>query len=411
MKNRTLGVLFFIIFLDLLGFGIIIPILPSLLSVHHFKTSFLGSIHPLLTKEYILYGLLVAIYPLLQFFSSPILGQLSDRYGRKKLLIACLGTTALSYGMAVFGIRTNSIELLLLGRAVGGLMGGNIAIAQATAADVTSERDRTRVYGLLGAGFGIGFILGPYIGGRLSDTTLNPLFGIDTPFIAAAALSIVATIVTALLLSETHEKSRRSSSFHVLQSLEDIGAAFGHTRLRALFVIGFLYQFAFTMFVSFFGVILFKQYHFNQNATGEYFAYTGLWIAATQIIFTRVVASLLGNKRMVAVSLVLCAVLSLAFSQSLPIVTLYAGTAVFAIANGLSQTGILSLLSVNGDKRSYGKILGLNASLSALAQSIPPAISGIIATIYSIQAPLLVAATLMAGAFVYLLQKFNTIHD
>lgn len=411
MKNRTLGVLFLIIFLDLLGFGIIIPILPSLLSIHRFDTTFLASVHPLLTKEYIIYGMLVAVYPLFQFFSAPVLGQLSDRYGRKRLLIACLAATAVSYALAVAGIRSNNIELLLLGRAVGGLMGGNIAIAQATAADVTAEKDRTRVYGLLGAGFGIGFILGPFIGGRLSDTRLSPFFGVDTPFIAAGVLSVIATIVTAILLSETHKKSQRATSFHLLQSLEDIGTAFGYARLRALFIIGFLYQFAFTMFVSFFGVILFKQYHFDQNATGEYFAYTGLWIAATQILFTKVAARLVGNKRMVAGSLVACTALSVVFSQSLPLVILFIGTAIFAIANGLSQTGILSLLSMNADKRSYGKILGLNASLYALAQSIPPAISGIIATIYSIQAPLFVAAALMAVAFLYLLQKFNTIHD
>lgn len=411
MKKRTLGVLFLIIFLDLLGFGIIIPILPSLLSVHHFNTTFIGSINPLLAREYVLYGLLVAIYPLFQFFSAPILGQLSDRFGRKKLLVACLGATATSYLLAVLGIRSNSIELLLFGRAVGGLMGGNIAIAQAAAADVTAERDRTRVYGLLGAGFGVGFILGPFIGGRLSDSTLNPMFGIDTPFIAAGVLSVIAAVVTTLLLTETHAQNKRAPAFHLLQSLEDIGRALSYTRLRTLFVVGFLYQFAFTMFVSFFGVVLYKQYHFTQNATGEYFAYTGIWIAATQLFFTKLTARMVGNRRMVAGSLLICALLSFVFSQTIPVISLFIGTAVYAIANGLSQTGILSLLSVNADKRSYGKILGLNASLYALAQSIPPALSGIIATIYSIQVPLLVAGALMVIAFVYLLQKFNTIHD
>ncbi|MFZ1549554.1 MAG: MFS transporter, partial [Microgenomates group bacterium] len=306
MKSKIISILFTIVILDLLGFGIIIPILPVLFIKTQFNLAILHQLFPLVKQEYILYGLIVAAYPFAQFFSAPILGQLSDKYGRKQILFYCLAATSLSYFLAVLGIRMTSFPILLLSRVLGGIMGGNIAIAQAVAADITEVKDRTRVYGLLGAAFGIGFILGPYLGGKLSDSNLVSWFHLDTPFLMAGLLSFVSVVVTWLFLPETHPYEKRQLKLRFGQSISDIKAALSHKRLNTLFLVGFLFQFAFTMFVSFFGVLLFKRYSFTQVSIGEYFAFAGLWIAITQIFLTKFISRVLGNKAMLAFGLLGC---------------------------------------------------------------------------------------------------------
>lgn len=411
MKSRITSILFTIVMLDLLGFGIILPILPILFLKTQFHVELLQQLFPNVNQEYILYGIIVAAYPFSQFFSAPILGQLSDKYGRKKLLFYCLAVTSASYFMAVLGIRQLNFSLLLLSRVLGGLMGGNIAIVQAVAADITEKKDRTRVYGLLGAAFGIGFILGPYIGGKLSDSNLVSWFQIDTPFLMAGFLSLISVIVTLLLLPETHPYEKRPLHLRFWQSVIDIKQAVTHKRLNTLFLIGFLFQFAFTMFVSFFGVLLFKRYDFTQVSIGEYFAFAGLWIAVTQIFLTKFVSQILGNKAMLAIGLLGCCIMTFLLLFKVETLHLYVITAIFAVTNGLTQTGIISLISINNDSSSQGKILGINASLYALAQSIPPAISGIIATAYSVTTPIMIAGSIMALSFVFYLGRYRSVRQ
>ena len=397
--------------LDLLGFGIILPILPILFLKTQFHVSLLQQLFPNINQEYILYGIIVAAYPFSQFFSAPILGQLSDKYGRKKLLFYCLAVTSISYFLAVVGIRQLNFTILLVSRILGGLMGGNIAIAQAVAADITDKQDRTRVYGLLGAAFGIGFILGPYIGGKLSDSSLVSWFRIDTPFLMAGFLSLISVLVTLFFLPETHPYEKRPLHLRFWQSIVDIKNAASHKRLNTLFFIGFLFQFAFTMFVSFFGVLLFKRYDFTQVSIGEYFAFAGLWIAVTQIFLTKFISRVVGNKAMLAIGLLGCCVMTFLLLFKVETLHLYVITAIFAVTNGLTQTGIISLISINNDSSSQGKILGINASLYALAQSIPPAISGIIATAYSVTTPIMIAGSIMALSFIYYLGRYKTVRQ
>lgn len=411
IKPKITTILFLIVMLDLLGFGIIIPILPVLFVKTQFSLGILHTLLPSLKQEYILYGLIVAAYPFAQFFSSPILGQLSDKFGRKQLLFYCLTVTSLSYFLAVAGIRLVNFPLLLMSRIVGGLMGGNIAIAQAVAADITQTKDRTKIYGLLGAAFGIGFIIGPYLGGKLSDSSLVSWFHLETPFLVAGILSFVSVLVTWLFLPETHPYEKRPLTLRFGQSVLDIKAALTHKRLHTLFLIGFFFQFAFTMFVSFFGVLLYKRYSFTQVSIGEYFAFAGLWIAITQIFLTKIISRLMGNKAMLALGLVGCCAMTFLLLFKTEALYLYIVTAIFAVTNGLTQTGIISLISINNDSSSQGKILGINASLYALAQSIPPAISGIIATAYSVTTPIMIAGSIMALSFIFYIGRYRSVRQ
>ena len=160
MKNKSLLTIFLIVFIDLLGFGIILPLLPYIAEKY--------SANPFQI------GMLTATYSFFQLIAAPILGRLSDRYGRKKLLIISQFGSAVGY--LILGLSGN-LPLLFLSRIIDGITGGNISIAQAYIADVTTKENRARGMGMIGAAFGLGFIFGPAIGGFLSKLYCGILFG------------------------------------------------------------------------------------------------------------------------------------------------------------------------------------------------------------------------------------------
>ena len=171
LERKALPIVLFTIFLDVLGVGILIPVLPQLIFKIFIPAGFTNN------ESLILLGWLTGIYPLMQFFATPILGQLSDRFGRKKVLSLSLIGTALGYVLFAIGIITKNIPLLFFARACDGVTGGNISVARAVVADVSPAEHRTRNFGLICASFGMGFVLGPYIGARLASPNTS-FFGL-----------------------------------------------------------------------------------------------------------------------------------------------------------------------------------------------------------------------------------------
>jgi MFS family permease len=180
-RSSPLPIVFLIVFLDLLGIGILIPIVPQLLANPE-SPFFLLPAGWTLAQGYILLGLLVTVFPFMQFLATPILGELSDKFGRRPVLLFSLAGTCLSYILFGVAIHLRHIPLLFISRALDGITGGNIAVAQAVISDTTAPDARARSFGLIGAAFGLGFILGPYLGGKLSDpsgfTFFTTFFGV-----------------------------------------------------------------------------------------------------------------------------------------------------------------------------------------------------------------------------------------
>ena len=175
MKRHPIGIILFTILIDTLGIGILGPILPQLLSNPNSPHYLLGK-DASASSGYIMFGFLVGIFPIMQFFATPILGQLSDRYGRKPVLALSLAGTALGYLLFAVGIVIKNIPLLFAARALDGITGGNLSVAQASIADVTPPSERTKNFGLIGAAFGVGFIIGPFLGGVLADPSVVSWF-------------------------------------------------------------------------------------------------------------------------------------------------------------------------------------------------------------------------------------------
>ena len=231
MRRSPLLAVFFTVFIDLLGFGILIPVFPLLISPGSpFKVtpdswSF--------TEGLIMLGWLQATFPLATFFAAPILGQLSDRFGRRPILALSIFGTAVGYALFALGINAASIPLLFVARALDGFTGGNIAVAQAAIGDISDDSNRARNFGLIGAAFGLGFIIGPYLGGKLSSPNVSfyglfhtpHWFGATTPFWFASILSLLNCATIILSLPETIRTRNQSEPLYPLKAVSKIGRA------------------------------------------------------------------------------------------------------------------------------------------------------------------------------------------
>lgn len=171
-KSNPMLTIFLTVFIDLLGVGVLIPVMPLLLgdptSPYYLLPTGWST-----EQGYVLLGLLTAVFPLMQFFATPILGQLSDKYGRKDILLISLFGTSLSYVLFAYGIMSRNLPLLFVSRALDGITGGNISVAQAAIADISLPENRAKNFGLIGMAFGLGFIFGSFLGGKLSDPTVQ----------------------------------------------------------------------------------------------------------------------------------------------------------------------------------------------------------------------------------------------
>lgn len=403
LEGKALPIVLLTIFLDVLGVGILIPVLPQLVySIFEpAGYSFASSL--------IMLGWLTAIFPLMQFFSTPILGQLSDRYGRKPVLGFSLAGTAIGYVLFAIAIITKNIPLLFFARALDGVTGGNISVARAVIADVSLPEHRTRNFGLIGAGFGLGFVMGPYIGARLANPGVS-FFGLfdtphwfsaATPFWFAAGLSVFNLVIMLMVLPETHKHINRHLKLAWNKSLDNIRKAATSPALRVVFGSEFLFWGGFTFFTTFFQILLIEKLGFQVNNVGDFFAYIGIWMAATQALLTNVLAKRFKNHQVLRFTFV--AMAGALFLQLLPTNTtqLLLVAPFVAIFVGLTIANSSALVSLSADKEIQGEVLGIEASVQALAQAIPAIISGYVAT-FGVNMPVVVGGfVILAGGLLF----------
>lgn len=379
-KGKPLLVVFLTIFIDMLGIGILIPVFPQLVT-----PGSPDSILPngwTISQGFILLGWLSAAYPLGQFIAAPILGQFADRFGRKPVLTLSITGTAIGYILFAIGLITKNIPLLFASRILDGFTGGNISVAQAAIADISTPKNRAKNFGLIGMAFGLGFILGPYIGGKLADPHIVSWFSASTPFWFAAGLSLVNALMVVLLLPETL-KVKIKKRLDLSRPFHNIAVAFSRPGLRSVMPTSFLFTAGFTFFTTFFGLVLLNKFGFDQSSTGDYFFYIGLWIAIVQGGITGLVAKKFKDYQVIRVSIFITAISLLAFSfvPAGEYKWLFLIPPFMALGNGLTMAFNSSLISRITPKELQGEALGINASVMALAQSIPAILSGYVASV------------------------------
>lgn len=372
----------------MLGYGILIPVMPLLFTdpTNQFYLLKEGS-----RQGFLLLGLLIAVYPIGQFFATPILGQLSDRYGRKPILMISIFGTSLSYILFAIGIITKNIPLLFISRFFDGITGGNISVAQATIADITVPENRAKNFGMIGAAFGLGFIFGPFLGGKLSSNSVVSWFTPATPFYFAAFLALINVISIWKLLPETN-KHIQKKIITFGKSISNIRKAFQFPGLQNLFTVNFLFSAGFAFFTTFFSVFLITRFGFNENRIGNFFAYVGLWSVFTQAVVTRYAAKKFTQVGILKITLLGCSVFLLAYFLPNKSWELFLIPPFFSLMTGLTIANISALISSKVDAKVQGEVLGISTSVVALAQSIPPVIAGFSAVLFSPLTPIYIAS-------------------
>ncbi|MDQ5885770.1 MAG: transporter, family, tetracycline resistance protein [Patescibacteria group bacterium] len=395
LEGRALPIVLFTVFLDVLGIGILIPVLPQLMFTIFIPQGFSYN------EALILLGWLTGIYPLMQFLATPILGQLSDRFGRRKVLAVSLAGTALGYALFAVAIVTKNIPLLFIARAFDGVTGGNISVARAVVADVSPPKHRTRNFGFIGACFGLGFVMGPYLGARLAAGGVSffglfntpSWFSTATPFWFTAILSTINVLLLLAFLPETHKHINAKLKLTWNKSLQNIKSAATSPGLRVVFGSSFLYWGGFTFFTTFFQIYLIQKLGFKQSNVGDFFAYIGIWIVISQAVFTplllRYKNSTILRFSILGTGFALLATLFPNNTAQLLMVAPF-----IAIFNGLTIANSTALVSKSVGPEIQGEVLGIDSSIQALAQSVPAIISGYIATL-GINVPVLVGASVI----------------
>jgi len=404
--KRHLWFLYFTVFLDMLGIGILIPIIPQLLgepsSPYYLLDPSKGDL------GLILLGLLVATYPLAAFFASPILGALSDKYGRKPVLfISILGTSA-SYFVFAFAIWTGNLPLLFISRLIDGATGGNISVAQAAIADSTAPEERTKAFGMMGATFALGFILGPFLGGVLSSPSILPFFSASTPFIFSGVLALANAFSIRFFFRESISEKHPDRKIKMLASFENIAKARKYENIRGLFLVSFLFNFGFSFFTSFFNVYLTNKFGFSSVQIGNFFAYVGIWIIITQLVVVRYLANKFREADLLGPAYIMTGIGLMLYLVPQVWWALLFVVPIASIPNGIQQANFSSLLTKRTEEDVRGEVLGIGSSISSLGQSLPPIFAGLIAAAIASFVPVILASLIIftnGFIFIYKVKK------
>lgn len=368
LRKRALGVAFLTLFLDLLGFGIIIPIQP-------FYAESFGASPTVVT-------LLGASYSLMQFLFAPMWGRLSDRIGRRPVVLTSVAFGGL--GFLLFGLA-GSLPMLFAARAVAGFGNANLGTVQALVADVTPGNERAKAMGMIGAAFGLGFVFGPVIGGLVGSA-----FGPAAPAFVSAAFAGINWILAFFLLPETRRRGVAAGAAHGFLGLRALGQAGAFANVPRLLVIIFVFTTGFSLMET--ALALFIEHEYvardlfgtddGHKAATRLTTWVLLAVGVTAVIVQGgLIGPLrrkLGEKALVIAGAALCGIAFVGIALSTSYTFLFLPIIILSIGSGVFSPSQSSLLSRSVDAEQQGVMLGLSQSMSALGRILGPAVSGLL---------------------------------
>jgi DHA1 family tetracycline resistance protein-like MFS transporter len=356
--KRRLGLIFGFVLIDLLGYSLILPLLP------YYAETFGATLT--------LVGLLGTVNALGQLIAAPTIGRLSDRYGRRPLLIVSIVGTVVSF--LLLG-TAHSLTIIFLSRILDGLLGGNIALARAYITDVTDEKNRARGLGIIGAAFGLGFIVGPAMGGGLSR------FGYNVPALVAAGLSLLNLIAVVLWLPESLSQERRAEmrvSPRTRFSFRLLAEALKRPCMGPLLHISLLYSLAFTLFQSNFALYAKTRLALDVQATSLVLTYVGMLSVLVQGFAIGKLTARFRERQLIFAGTIILAVALLGWALAPNVWLLLVVLAPTALAAGVLNTVLTSQLTKVVRREETGGTLGLSASLQTFAQIVSPGLGGLL---------------------------------
>lgn len=385
MRDRRLVIIFGVVLVDMLSFSIVLPLLPYLAKE--------------LGASAIQIGLLTACYPAAQVFGAPLLGRLSDRFGRKPVLvISILGTSA---GFVVLALA-RLLPILYISRLVDGLTGGNISVAQAYIADITDEKSRGKALGMIGAAFGLGFILGPVTGGLLSR------FGYAVPAWVGAGLALANAAAVLFILPESlsaSDRARLARRARKFLDLSGLKAALGHDRVGPLLTIKFATGLSFAIFETSFSLWALNALGITAQVNGAILGYVGLLSVFVQAFLIGKLTARYSEDGLIlfALSTAGAALAVWGFVPNVPLLLLLMPA--LSVGLAVSNTMITSALTTSVHRDEVGGIMGTQASIQSFTRIPAPVIAGFLIQRVGVWAPGALAGVVALSMVPYAYQK------
>ncbi len=366
--NSSLLILFSVVVLDLVGFGIVVPILPFYAGKYGADGTTLG--------------ILLTCYSAMQFLFSPVWGKLSDKIGRKKVLLITMVGSVL--GLLILGLA-KSLALLFIGRIVSGIFAANISVASAFVTDVTTTENRAKGMGMIGAAFGIGFILGPAIGGILS------VYGYSVPVLLAAGLGAINVVYALFRLGESHPVKHEGPTVSRAAVLEV-------PLVRKLCILNFLFTLGVNQLETVFAFFMADRFNYDARHVAYVLVLMAFIMVAIQGGMIKRLVMRFGEKRLVTVGSILLAIAFFFVPESHTIWFLLIPLSISSVGRGISQPSLMSLVSRGGDETLHGTVMGTFQAAASLARVFGPIIAGVLYD-KSMAYPFFLACGLLTAVF------------
>ncbi len=383
--------LFLVIMVDTMGIGFVWPL---------FGPLFTGKDTPLFTSAVsmewrnILYGITIGVANLAAFFSAPLLGDLSDYVGRKRVIVFCLIGTALGMGVSVFGVMLNQVPLIIFSRIWLGAVAASQVIAQAAIIDISTGNNKSTRLGIISAANNIGFIFGPVISSVLVDNTLVSWFNITTPFYFAAILAFMG----AMFLLKVFKKIPKISGTSALQPIQPhlikrifiFTRAFSNKYMRAVAITYFCLQIGWALYLQTNFLLLIQRYNYSSSTLGYFLALLGIIFCFSLLVVVRWLTKVISLNKIIVVTLTMASVCCLLGGFYHTELGVWFNVLPMAVAVALGSNALLTTLSNIAKAHEQGWVMGIGGSLAALAWAITPPITGAI-LMFGFGVPLFIA--------------------
>ncbi len=386
--------------LDLVGFSIVFPVLAPLLlnpELHYFAADASESLRTTVL------GILFAIFGVAQFFGAPLAGILADYYGRYKVFLGSIALSVVGYGLMAAGVYLQSLSWMFLGRIITGFCSGNFSLAQSATADLVEPKERSRAFGILMGVGGLGFVAGPWFGGRLA----NPewLFG-SGAFIFAAIAALINLIMIFFFFTETFERKKGHSDIGLFQTFKDMRLVFQEKVLRIILFSFLLYSIGWAFFLVFFPTYLVQKFHLSSGEIGDIYAYMSIiWVFASVFLNKELVGKFALRTLVLVGSF--CAAIGVAWSV-LPshLWPYWIIIPVSVTGSAFCWINLGTILSTKSSAQMQGRALGASGSMWSFGQIVAPLIAGPLSG-WNIHSPLLLGSILIFFSFLYFLLCFK----
>lgn len=378
MSKFNFITILFIGFIDYLGIALVYPIFTSML----FDTAY-----PIIPQDSssayrgAILGILLGLTPLTQFFSAPFLGMISDLKGRKKMLIYGSFIGFVGYNLAVLGVCIHSLTLLFLYRILVGIASGTVPVAQAVISDTSNKENKARRFSIFSASLGLGFTLGPFLGGKLANPSLTNWCRYALPFVAASLMCLLSLLIIMWKFPETRKESSKFT-YNFMESINNIRKVFLWPQLRWLFLATFAFAFGWSFFNEFIPVLLWERFGFSLNDIGNYYAYGGAWYALSSGVLASLVLKYFQAEKIGVIALVGCAIFMLMFVIIPERQYIWYILPPFMFCLSFTYPTTAAMVSNRTGVENQGEILGINQSVTGCAMGLSPLLIGSVVGVY-----------------------------